>query len=737
MTDQQRLGAGAAANRGRRVATWAAALVLVVLVGGVFGRTVTHGWAGYDEQRQVLRNPLAHSLAPANLVRICTARSLTSYYPVRLLSFAIDWTLWGNSPAGFHLTNLAIHAGSVLLLFALLRRLLGDLAGREGPWGVVVAALAAALFAVHPVVVEPVAWTGAREELLVVLGTLLALHAHATARARWRAGRRRAAVAYHVAAAGGCAVACFSGVAGVASAPILLVLDLVRVRRPTGRALVAGLAAPAALAGAAVILKLTEPQTVEGAHLVAAVGPGAHPRLVLDVYARNWATLLRPRDLAVIYRPVIPKAWTEPAVLAGLAAAVATVAALALAWRRKWRMTTLGLAWFVLALAPTSQLVLHRVFRTDRALYLPLAGLVVALAGASGRARRAWLRWGAAGVLAVAVGACAVGSVRQTSVWRDGVALFSRVVARDPANKSALNNLAIALERKGRSDEAIKLYRRALAIVPGDPELLENLGDALVVEDRLPEAADAYRRALAADENNARRWHKSATVLAALDRHDEALAACREALRRDPDRAATYQVLGNLRAKGGRPGEAVAAYREALRRDPDAPGVHARLGDAWARLGRHEEAVAHYRAALETEERDARTWYNLGVSLEALGRTDEAARVYAEAARLDPDHADVWYNLGNLLMHRARLPAAAGAYGRTLEADPSHARAHFNLAVVLGRLGRVAEAARHATRAADLAEADSDAALAARARDLAERLEAHEAPENAEGAERP
>lgn len=582
------------ADRARRRTGVVAALVLLGLVGGVYGRVVTHGWAGYDEYEQVLHNPLAHSLAPANLVRIFTSRSITSYYPVRLLSLAVDYAIWGPNPAGFHLTNLLVHAANVLLVYALLMRLPGRLRGRDGAWDAVWAGLGAALFAVHPVVVEPVAWTGAREEVLMVLGTLVAVHAHLAARARWETGRRRGALGWHAVAAAGCFVACFSQIAGVASVVLLLVLDLVRVERPGWRAIAAGLALPAAIAAAASVAKLLEPQPAASAEAVLeAIQPGHRPLLVLHHYALNLAALGWPKDLSLISPYVVPNRWAAPTVLAGLAAVGATLAAVGVAWRRGWRMTAAGLAWFVLTLAPTSQIIVHRILRTDRALYLPLVGLALAGAGILGRARQGAIRWAAAAGGVVLVAVLTAAAVPQVALWRDSVALFTHVARLYPTSASAHKNLGAALDEQGRLREALAAYARAIELRPGDPDIHINAGNVYAQEERYRMAERHYRAALALSDRDAEAWYNLGVVLERQGRTEEAMDAYGRAVKLRPDDALAQYNVGNLLAAKGRMEAAVEAYGRALAARPDYAKAHFNRAAALARLERYDEARTH------------------------------------------------------------------------------------------------------------------------------------------------
>ncbi|MHC4405047.1 MAG: hypothetical protein ACYTG0_35820, partial [Planctomycetota bacterium] len=192
-----------------------AAIALACLVVAVFFPMLRHDFVQYDVSDQLLENPHAQSLTWGNLGYLFTSRCTTSYYPIRTLTFALDYGLWGPNASGFKLTNGLIHLANVLLVFWLVLRLLrGRLWATADPldsrWTAPAAALAAGIFAVHPVVVEPVAWIAGREELLMTLGALGTIHLHVTARRLAERGRAARAAACHLGAALSCAAACLS-----------------------------------------------------------------------------------------------------------------------------------------------------------------------------------------------------------------------------------------------------------------------------------------------------------------------------------------------------------------------------------------------------------------------------------------------------------------------------------------------------------------------------------------------
>lgn len=466
------------AASGTRRPIWLAAIVLAALVAGVFFPVVGFEFVDFDTPGQVTENPYIRGLTWKNVKHILTSRCITSYYPVRTLSFAIDYELWGLNAGGFKLTNALVHYVNVLLVFWLIRRVLRGRAppvpAPSGASQTVVATLAAGVFAVHPVVVEPVAWVPGREELLMTLGALLCIHCHIAARERAAAGESlRRLWAWHALAALCCAAACLSSANGAAIPLIVTAWDALLLARPRLWKIVWGTAALWAVAAGTIAIKIFSYTTevVRGPPLLSA----ERLMLVAKVYAMNLKALVWPTDLAPSQSPYDPRSFSEAAVVAGLAAAVVTVLVL---WGvRRRRLILFGLLWFVFALSPGSQIVISHVHRADRFLYLPLAGLLLATAVGlqplALRARRPVVRFGlaAAGVWGLLL--LVMLSAAQVQTWRNSLTMWENCVRVDPNNGLAQYALGANLAYRGQIDAAFQHRDRQLALDLADPEAMQ------------------------------------------------------------------------------------------------------------------------------------------------------------------------------------------------------------------------------------------------------------------------
>lgn len=586
--------AGEAAEKHRVLKRVALLLPLVALL-ALFMPTLPFEFVNHAGQHQLLDDPLIASLGWENLVRIFTSFSLGSYYPVRALSFAIDHALWGMYPEGLRLTNVLLHAANTLLLFALVRRLSRPLDPSDraaGWWG---CAAAAGLFALHPIVVEPVVWIGGRERLLMVFFALLCLHLHIWAGQARSSGRT---VALHALAAVATACACMSNVAA-ATIPLLVVTYDLVVQRSVRRAFTGGwflwpIAAAAVIAQRMGDRLGLEPGVVpeEGLKL------GVIKRLsaAFDGYWIDIKSLAWPADLVAIY-PKTVHALSSPTVLAGILLAALT---LLLIWTvRRNRPALLGLLWFVIGLAPSSQVIAHPIHHADRFLYLPLVGLAVAVAAGVG----AWLssrvpRLAAAAALCVAFAAIVAVSARQSRLWRNAETLFAHNVAIYPDLVEARNNLGVALADRGDWPGSYEQFRRAAELTPDDPRVHFNLG----------------------------------MVCRQLTDEDAAGRHLEEAIRLRPAMPDAHYQLAEVRLSQSRPADAIACLQKEVELDEENAEAHNLLGMVLTAQGKDGEAAKHYRLALELQPRWPSVANNLAWVLATAA--DAEVRDGAEAVRL-------------------------------------------------------------------------------------------------------
>ena len=455
---------------------------------------------------------------------VAAALELSAFRPVTALSYALDRAIWRLEPFGYHLTSVLLHVLNTGLVFLLAVVLGADrmrglnppvdrVLGTPPPNAALAAFAVAGLFAVHPALTEAVSYVSARSEVLattLVLAAFLALRAALlTGRAVWTV----MGVGLFVLALGAREVA--------AALPfVLLVYDrIVLGGTPEGRRrrLVRWHVPLLATTIAAGALRLVLYVSHEGGALEATARYVATQAGVVWRYVK---LLLVPVGLSLVHHtPVagVTDAWTLVA-LAGLVALVAV----AIVARREEPWVALGIAWFLLALAPTSVVPLRDVMAEHR-LYLASIGLLLALVAVGARlgarlpidsSRR---RAVGATIVVVIVIVLGVLTLARNAVWADPVVLWQDAATKSPQSATARAGLANALAQAGRCGAAIPEYDASLRLAPA-PGVFTNLASCLVAERRVDEALAAYQRALALEPRYVAAHHNLA--LLALHRGD-------------------------------------------------------------------------------------------------------------------------------------------------------------------------------------------------------------------------
>jgi tetratricopeptide (TPR) repeat protein len=533
-------GAGKRAGRSAigRAAAVAAALVVAVLV--AFSPLREAGFLNFDDDRNLTQNSRVSAGLSAAGVR-WAFRSVTggNWHPVTWISHQADWSLFGDDPRGHHLASVLVHAATTVLLFGVLLRTTGAF------WR---SALVAALFGLHPLHVESVAWIAERKDLLCGFFWVLTLGAYRRYAARPSPGRYGAVVA-------SLALALMAKPMAVTLPLVLLLLDywpLGRARRGAGFLLAEK--APLLLLAAALGVVTLLAQRAAGAATFGETLPAA-VRLgnaVTSVAAYLGQTIL-PVRLAVFYPH--PVALSPVAVAAG-AILVGLLGAAAIRLRRELPALLAGWLWFLGTLLPVLGLVqVGLQARADRYTYLPLVGVFIAASWGTAAAVRQRPR--AARVVACAAGpllaALVLLTYRQAGFWRSSVELFEHALVVTEPNPIAHNNLGSALLVAGRAAEARAHFEAAIALAPGQLNSRANLGIVLLQEGRVAEAAGHFQ----------------------------------ELLRTNPGEYRLHTLLGNALMRLGRFEEAARSYRQALALAPENPEVRANLArvEALARSG--------------------------------------------------------------------------------------------------------------------------------------------------------
>ncbi len=654
--------------------------------------------------------------------------SETHYWPLVYTTFWLEHKLWGFAPAGYHVVNVLLHAANTILLWRLLRRLTVP-----GAWAI------AAVFAVHPVHVESVAWVIERKDVLSSLFYLTA----ALTWMRWVETPRpgRYALALGLFAAG-----MLSKSMVVTLPAALLIWHWWKQGRVTAQDLIRltpfFAVALAIAAGDVWYSRSVNPVSLE----YSAIERMLIAARALWFYAGKLAW---PTDLAVVYpfwdvRVADPLAWGCAVAAAGLTVALWTLR------HRIGRGPLAGTLFFAVTLSPVLGFVGHNymaeyAFVADRYQYLASAGLLavvigaaahgVAAARAAGRLPDAAMK-GAAGLTVATLAVLGTLTWRQAAIYSDPLTFNRHIISLNPRAWSAHQNLSVALfdrERAeealaasvvavelnpkaikpnvllgkillelGRFEEAEKHWRHVLELVPRYPAAHRGLGVALFKQGRLEEALTAIRAALEQRPDWDVAMASLGAVLNDLGRFDEAERHLRQARELHPRHTRILHNLGESLRRTGRHEEALDLYGSVVEIEPDYAPAHGAMGVVLLAMRRHDEAIdAMQRAVtLEPDSPQAPGLYaSLGKAARETGRTEMAASYYERALQGDPRRTDALLGLAMVRFRQQRYAEARPLLQTIIEMEPGHALAHANMGVALYHLGRKREAVESIDRA--------------------------------------
>jgi tetratricopeptide (TPR) repeat protein len=697
-----------------RAPLWGA-LALIALTLVAYGPAFRAGFI-WDDDDYVTDNATLDSAT--GLARIWVEPgAVPQYYPLTFTTFWLEHRLFGDEPSGYHVTNVALHALNAVLAWRVLVAL-----GLPGAW------IAAAIFAVHPIQVESVAWVTERKNVLSAagyLGALLVALGLADSPPPSEPGlttdrRRRGLLVL------GCFVAALLAKTVTCTLPVILLLLLwwrrgrvdARALRGVAPLLAVGLALAfvtiwmerihVGARGAAWDLSLVERTLIAGRALWFYAATLAWPESLAFVYPR-WAV-----DATALWQWIFPLA----ALAVGIGAWIARA--------RLGRGPVVALAGFAVTLAPALGFVdvypMRYTFVADHYAYLASLFLI---APAAAIAVTRLTRLGVSPMLA----AVPVLALLATLTWRhaetfhDPETLWHDVMAKNPGASMAPINLGMWLQQRGRSAEAVALLEHALALEPEDAEIHGNLGIALASLGRRADARAHLERAAALAPASPQAQNNLANALAQEGSLADAVEHYRRAVELDPAYPDAQNNLANVLVQQGALDEAVSHYQAALAADPRYATAHANLATVLTRLGRNDDAITHYRAALALDPAEADAARGLGAQLAARGAWEEAIAQLAAAVALRPTHLETQYQLAAALAGAGRTDQAIAAYARALELAPGSSDLHNDLGIAFARRGdleaAIAEFRRAVALAPDHAEARTNLAAAERARSAA------------------
>jgi tetratricopeptide (TPR) repeat protein len=677
-------------------------LFLTIVIATTFYQLPGLDFVNLDDASYVAENP--HVQAGLTLDSLTWAFSLNDssyWHPLTWLSHMLDCQLFGLNPGMHHLVNLIIHLANSLLLFFILKRMTGSL------WQ---SSFVAAMFALHPLNVESVAWVASRKNVLSTFFLMLTLWTYV----RYTQGPT----------IGKYLLVLLAFVLGLMAKPMLVTLPfllLVLDYWPLGRFLVGQLDYCGNSEGSGATM------TVSGRERSSRLVLEKIPLLIFSIfsvyitslavqrsgivisteavpmklrianglvsYVAYLAKMAWPKDLAVYYPyPATVPLWHT----VGAACVLTAVSAFIFRGWRKTPYLVTGWLWYLGTLVPVIGLKQHGLWpaMADRFAYVPLIGIFIMIAWGAPQLveRLSYRRIVLAFAAGIALSVFMILTWIQLHYWKNSSALFQHAVKVTSNNHLAHNNLGNVLARQGKTEEAIDHYARALQIRPYFPNAHNNLGKALARQGKTAEAIGHYLKALQVNPDLPEAHNNLANALTQQGKDQEAIDHYTKALQLKPNFAGAHNNLGNVLERQGRRNEALYHYSMAVQLKPDFGDAYFNLGTLLAQQGKSEEAIAQFSQALQVEPDAAEAHNSLGTLLARQGESSKAISHYRTAIRLDPNFSKAHNNLGNALARKGKLDEAIVHYARALEIRASYPEAHNNLGVALAQQGKMDEA---------------------------------------------
>ena len=573
---------------------------LVLATAAVYWQVQKFEFLTLDDGDYVWQNEHVRSgLTRQGLLWACTTFHSCNWHPLTWLSLMLDCELFESEARACHTTNFLLHIANTLLLFWVLKKMTGSI----WPSGFV-----AALFALHPLHIESVAWVSERKDVLSTFFWLLTMWAYKRYTENKALGRYILVVIFFA--------------LGLLAKPMLVTLPFVLLLLdywPLERL---------HLNGAGTLRERTLPLIVEKVPLfiLAAISCGVTyfvqqsggavwsiPAIlripnVLVSYVRYIEKMIWPTRLAIFYPYTTHSILLGQTIVAALVLLVISIRVIRSA--KTYKYLPVGWLWYLGTLLPVIGLVqVGSQARADRYTYVPLIGLFIILAwGAADYAKIKNLGKKLLWIPALALlAALSIYTWKQTSYWQNSTELYEHTIAVTDGNHFAHLLLAKVLDANKETDKAIEHYQQALKLFPQ--------GSDRNIESR----------------------QRVAQLLLDKGQIDEAIIHCREILRSEPNDAVAHTKLGIALAAKNELDEAIAHYRLAIEQDPNYVNALINFGAALGAKGNLDEALTQFRHALSIDPNSAPAHYNLGFALKLQGKLDEAIEHLQQSMIIDPN----------------------------------------------------------------------------------------------------
>ena len=628
------------------------AMCLIAAVLIVYGKSRSFDFVGFDDELYVTQNQIVQKGISLNGIKWAfTTFHSANWHPLTWLSHMLDCELYGLNSAGHHWTNVEFHIANTLLLFFILFMMTGAL------WQ---SAFVAALFAMHPLHVESVAWISERKDVLSTFFGLLSI-------AAYYYYVKQSSVKYYLLVIALLSLSLMAKPMLVTIPFVLLLIDfwpLNRFRlqrdfnlkpekkysdiiRRNFRIILEKIPIfiPVVISCIVTFFAQNSKGAVKPLQALAFKSRVAN---AFVAYVNYLFKTIWPHKLAVFYPH--PENTLPSWQIAGAALLIAIACVAAIMAAKKYPYIAVGFFWYLGTLVPVIGLVqVGDQAMADRYTYIPLIGIFIIVSWGVSDILKKW-RYQRIVLSVFAVTILTVFSWRtslQEKYWTNGITLFEHAIEVTKNNTKAQNNLGNALVGKD-IDRAIYHYKEALKINPCDSFALYNLGTALIQKK---------------DYKGATRYLTKVIKL-------------------NPRLKDARNNFANILYLQLKPNAAISQYQKILQTDPDNAHVHYNLACVLSSQNKTNEAILHYKEALRVDPKYVKAQYELGNILLDRGKIKEAVFHYAKAIKYKPDYVQVYNAMGLILARQGKYKKAEMFFSKALQLDPEFSMARKNLDIV-------------------------------------------------------
>jgi tetratricopeptide (TPR) repeat protein len=654
-------------------------LILAIITFIVYTPVLRSNFISFDDGDYVYENNhITIGPTPQNILWAFTNTHADNYHPLTSMSLMLDSVLYGSKHAGFHLTNLLFHIANTILLFLVLGRLTGRL------WP---SAFVAALFALHPLHVESVAWVSERKDVLSTLFWMLTLLTYIRYTEKPSAGRFVLALSFF-------ALGLLSKSMLVTLPLILLVLDYWPLNRLNSKTVIYEKIPFILLSVIFSVITFQVQWQIGLAKPLQSYPLGWRIENALVSYVIYIEKMFVPTNLAIFYPH--PQGGIPLWQIIAAVSVLVFITCLAL-WQLKQRSyIAAGWLWFLITLIPVIGIIqVGLQAYADRYTYIPYIGLFIIIAwGVADLSARLPYRKVIISFTAVVVLlSLGVQSRLQASYWHDSIMLYQHAIAVTKDNWWAHRFLANALIEKGQTSEGIAQYKKSLKIDPQNATTQNELAMALLDIGDVNQAIEMYQK-----------------MLPPLPKDLDGLVGINPEIIKRNDIKVIIDLyteaninLASAYLRRGDVNEAAIRLREVLRINPDSITAHRNLGDIFLQKGQIEDAQEQYMAVLRIQPAYLEEFKKFADTLLMDNKFEQAAGIYVMLIPFQPNDIGTYTQLGIAFAEQNKLDEAYACFNKVLSIRPGFADGYVNLANVFAIQGKLQQAIEQCDKALKLA----------------------------------